>query len=80
MFLQGGLQNDNFKKLLTCKLDLIEMQDVRWNRGSMEPAREYTAFYRKEVENDELCTRLPGQQTFYQQLRGLGFLMIGCHT
>jgi hypothetical protein len=69
------------KELSEYKLDLVGVQQVRWEGGVTEPAGEYTFFYGKGNENHEvgsgfsLCVR-----ESYQQLRGLGLLVIGCHT
>jgi exonuclease III len=38
------------------KLDSVGVQEVRWNRGSTEPAGEYTFFYGKRNEKHELGT------------------------
>jgi hypothetical protein len=35
-------------------LNLVGVQDVRWNGGGTEPAGEYTFFYGKGNENNEL--------------------------
>jgi hypothetical protein len=35
-------------------LDLVGVQEVRWNGGGNEPAGEYTFFYGKRNENHEL--------------------------
>jgi hypothetical protein len=39
-----------------CKLDLMGVQEVRWDRGGTQPAGEYTFFYGKENESHELGT------------------------
>jgi hypothetical protein len=36
------------------KLDLVGVQEVRWNVGGTEPAGEYTFFYVKGNENRQL--------------------------
>jgi exonuclease III len=38
------------------KLDLVAVQEVRWNRGGSEPAGEYTFFYGNGSENHDLGT------------------------
>jgi hypothetical protein len=38
------------------KLDLVGVQEVRWDRGGTEPAGKYTFFYGKGNENHELRT------------------------
>jgi hypothetical protein len=38
------------------KLDLVGVQEIRWDRGGTEPAGEYTYFYGKGNENHELGT------------------------
>jgi exonuclease III len=38
------------------KLDLVGLQEVRWDRGGTTPAGEYTFSYGKGNENDELST------------------------
>jgi len=32
-------------------LDLLGIQEVIWEKGSIEGAEEYTSFYGKEIEN-----------------------------
>jgi hypothetical protein len=44
------------RELVRCKLDLVGVQEVRWEGGGTEPAREYTFFYGKRNENHELGT------------------------
>jgi exonuclease III len=44
------------KELARYKLDLVGVQEVRWEGGGTEPAGEYTFFYGKGTENHELGT------------------------
>jgi exonuclease III len=44
------------KELARYKLDLVGVQEARWEGGGTEPAGEYTFFYGKENENHELGT------------------------
>jgi hypothetical protein len=39
------------KEISKYKLDLVGVQEVRWDRGGTEPAEEYTFFYAKGNEN-----------------------------
>ncbi|PNF31301.1 hypothetical protein B7P43_G11552 [Cryptotermes secundus] len=44
------------EEILKYKLDLAGIQEVRWNRGDIAPAGDYTFFYGKGNENHELGT------------------------
>jgi hypothetical protein len=52
------------------KLDLVGVQEVRWNRGGTEPAGEYTLFYGKGIENYGIGTGFSYIRESYQQSRG----------
>jgi hypothetical protein len=62
------------------ELDLVGVQEVRWEGGGTEPVREYTFFYGKINENHELVQVSLCIRESYQQLRGLSLLVIGCST
>jgi hypothetical protein len=65
------------RELSKYKLDLVGVQEVRWDGGGTEPAGEYTFFYGKRNENHELGTSFfLCIRESYQQLRGLSFLML----
>jgi exonuclease III len=67
-------------ELARYKLDLVGVQEVRWEGGGIKPAGEYTFFYGKENENHELGIGFFVRRESYQQLRRLSLLVIGCHT
>jgi choline kinase len=66
------------KELSKYRLDLVGVQEVRWNGGATELAGEYTFFYGKRNEYHEVGTVILCIRESYQQLRGL--LVIGCCT
>jgi hypothetical protein len=59
------------RELARYKLDLVVMQEVRWVGDGTEPAGEYTFFYGKGNENQELGTGFLCIRESYQQLSGL---------
>jgi hypothetical protein len=44
------------RELSKYKLDLVRVQEVRWEGSGTKPAREYTFFYGKENGSHELGT------------------------
>jgi hypothetical protein len=68
------------RELFKYKLDLVGMQEVRWEGGGIEPVGAYTLFYGKGSDKHELGTGFLCLIESYQQLRGLNSLVIGCHT
>jgi hypothetical protein len=55
------------RELSRCKLDLVGVQEVRWEGGGTESAEEYTFFYGKGNENHELGTCILCLRESYQQ-------------
>jgi hypothetical protein len=57
------------RKLSKFKIDLVGVQEVRWEGGGTEPAGEYTFFYGNRNENLQLGTGSLSIRESYQQLR-----------
>jgi hypothetical protein len=53
---RGGSLRKVAEEISKYKLDLMEVQEARWDTGGTEPAGEYIYFYAKENENHELGT------------------------
>jgi exonuclease III len=54
---RAGAPRTVVEKISEYKLDLVEIQEVRWDKCGTEPAGEYTFLYGKGNENHELGTR-----------------------
>jgi hypothetical protein len=57
------------KEISKYKLDLVRVQEVRWDTDGTEPAGEYTYFYGKGNENHQLGTVFLYIRESYQPLR-----------
>jgi hypothetical protein len=55
-------------------LDLVGMQEVRWEGGGTEPAGEYKIFYRKGNENHELGTGFFVHKRIILAVKRVGFV------
>jgi hypothetical protein len=62
------------------RLELVGVQEVRWEGSDTSQAGKYTFFYGKANENQELDMCFLYIRESYQHLRGLSLLVIGCHT
>jgi exonuclease III len=58
------------KELGKYKLDLVVVQEVRWDKGGTERAEDYTFFYAAWNEDYRLGTGLLYIRESYHQLRG----------
>jgi hypothetical protein len=52
------------------KLDVVGVQEVRWDRGGTEPSGHYTFFHGKGEQNHELHTGFLFIRESYKQLKG----------
>jgi hypothetical protein len=68
------------RELSRYRLDLVGVQEVRWEGSGTTPAGEYTLFYGQGTDNMNWVQGFLYIRESYQQLRGLSLLMIGCHT
>jgi exonuclease III len=61
------------------KLDLVGVQEVRWEKGGTEQAEGYTLFYGQENGDHQLGTGFLYIRESYQQIGKWNLLVIGCH-
>jgi hypothetical protein len=62
------------------KLDLVGVQEIRWDGGEAERAGEYIFFYGKENENHELGAGFFVHKIIISAVKKVEMLVIGCHT
>jgi hypothetical protein len=67
---RAGAQRVEGGEMSKYKLNLVGVQEVRWDRGGTERADEYTLFYGQGNENRELVTGFFVHEKSYDQLRG----------
>jgi hypothetical protein len=53
-YVQGRFAKDSGRRSSKYKLDLVGVQEVRWDGGGTEPAGQHTFFYGKGNQNHEL--------------------------
>jgi hypothetical protein len=68
------------RELARNKLELVGVEEVRWEGSGTKLVGEYAFFYGKGNKNHELGTVFFVHKRSNQQLRGLSFLVIGCYT
>jgi hypothetical protein len=66
--------SSSIKKLSKYKLDLVGLQEVRWEGGDTEPAGEYIFFYIKGNENPDLRTGLFDYKTILSAVKRVEFV------
>jgi hypothetical protein len=62
------------KEISTYKLNLVGIQEVRWERGGAESAGEYAFFYRKGNENHVLGTGFLVHKRIISAVMGVKFI------
>jgi hypothetical protein len=66
------------EELSEYKLNLMAVEEVRWDGGGTKLASEYTFSYGMRIMNYlQIFSYI---RESYQRLRGLSSLVIGCHT
>jgi hypothetical protein len=68
------------RELSRYRLDLVGVQEVRWEGSGAVPAGECTFCMERGMRTMNWVQGFLYIRESYQQLRGLSLLMIGCHT
>jgi hypothetical protein len=61
------------------KLDLVGVQEVRWDKGGNEQAEDYTFFYGARNEDHQLGTGFLVHKRIISAVRRADLLVIGCN-
>ena len=67
------------KELARYKLDLVGVQEVRWDKEGTIRAGEYKFFYGKGNENHQLGTGFFVHRRIASAVKRASLLVIGCH-
>jgi hypothetical protein len=67
------------RELARYELDLVDIQEVGWDKGGTVKAGDYIFFYGKGNEYHQLGTIFLYTTEYYQQLRQYDSLVTGCH-
>jgi hypothetical protein len=70
LYWSGSLEKTVATELGKCKLDLVGIQEVRWDKGGTERAEDYTFFYGAGNVDHQLGTGFLCIRESYQQLGG----------
>jgi exonuclease III len=62
------------------KLDLVGVQEVRWEKGGTERAEDYTFFYGEWNVEHQIGTDFSYIRESYQRLGEWSLLVIGCRV
>jgi hypothetical protein len=71
-----GLLETGARGLGKCKLDLVGVQEVRWEKGGTVRAEDYTFFYEEGNGDHQLGTDF-SYKRLYQRLGEWGLLVVG---